>query len=146
MSETIINCHVCGCPTYVLVQKFHHPGVEISKCSPRSQRGIDMVLSKMNSTQIGLGINLFTGSISSQYHVAFDYMFSNVVSSIASYLEVWIRLVTSSNSSIQVMLYQEDYPELDDEYLTDDERLTHFIKARKNIVGRLKVSELLSVQ
>ena len=51
-------------------------------------------------------------------------MFSNVLSSTAADPEVWIRLVTSRNSRIQVMLYQEDDPELDDEWLTayDTER------------------------
>ena len=32
----------------------------------------------MNSTQVGLVINLLTGSISPQYHVVFDDMFSTV--------------------------------------------------------------------
>ena len=49
-------------------------------------------------------INLLTGSISPQYHVVFDDMFSNVMSSTAADTEVWIRLVTSRNSRIQVML------------------------------------------
>ena len=44
------------------------------------------------------------------------------------------------------MLYQEDYQELDDEWLTSDERLTRFSKAREKIVGRVKVSELPSFQ
>ena len=36
------------------------------------------------------------------------------------------------------MLYQEYYPELDDEWLTADERLTHFSKNREKIVGSFK--------
>ena len=60
--------------------------------------------------------------------------------------EVWIMLVTSSNSSIQVMLDQEYDPELDDEWLTSDERLIRFRKARDKIVGRVKGSESPSVQ
>ena len=69
-----------------------------------------MGFSKMHSTQVGLVINLLTGSISPQYNVLFYYMFSTVVNSTASYLEVWIRLFTSSNSRIQFMLDQEDDP------------------------------------
>ena len=65
-------------------------------------------------------------------------MFSTVTSSTAVDPEVRIRLVTSRNSSIQVMLYQEDYPELDDEWLTANEKLTHFRKTREQIVGRVK--------
>ena len=44
------------------------------------------------------------------------------------------------------MLDQEDDPELYDEWLTDDEQLTHFRKAREKIVGRVKGTELSSVQ
>ena len=71
----------------------------------------------MHSTQVGLVLNLLTGSISPQYHVVFDDMFSTVASSTASDTEVWIRLVTSRNQIIQVILDQEDEPDLDDEWL-----------------------------
>ena len=68
---------------------------------------------KMHSTKVGLVIKLLTGSISPHYHVIFDYMFSTVVSSTYADPEVWISLFISSNSRIQVMLYQEDYTDLD---------------------------------
>ena len=44
------------------------------------------------------------------------------------------------------MLDQEDDPELDDEWLTTDEQLTCFIKAKEQIVGRVKGSESPYVQ
>ena len=44
------------------------------------------------------------------------------------------------------MLYQEYDTELDDEWLTADEKLTRFRKAREKIVGRVKVSESPSVK
>ena len=44
------------------------------------------------------------------------------------------------------MLDQEDDPYLYDEWLTSDERLTRFIKAREKILGRVKGSESPSVQ
>ena len=106
-----------------------------------SLRGVNMSFRKMHSTQVELVLNLLTGSILPQYHVVFDDMFSTVVISTTADPEVWIRLVTSSNLSIQVMLYQEDDPYLDDEWLTTDYRLTHFKKAREKIVGRVKGSE-----
>ena len=56
------------------------PGVKISKWDPRSQRGVNMGFRKMHSTQVGLVINLLTGSISQQYHVLFDDMFYTVMS------------------------------------------------------------------
>ena len=47
---------------------------------------------------------------------------------------------------IQVMLDQEDDPELDDEWLTADKQITRFSKAREQIVGRVKGTESTSVQ
>ena len=44
------------------------------------------------------------------------------------------------------MLDQEDDPELDDEWLTADEQLTRFRKAREKFLGRVKSSESPSVQ
>ena len=44
------------------------------------------------------------------------------------------------------MLDQEDDPELDDQQLTANEQLTHFIKTRDQIVERVKVTESPSVQ
>ena len=35
VSETLSNCSVWGCPTYVLEPKFHKPGVKIPKWYPR---------------------------------------------------------------------------------------------------------------
>ena len=63
---------------------------------------------------------MLTGSISPQYHVVFDEMFSTVMISTSADTEVWISLVASRNSRIQVMLDHEDDPELDDEWLTAD--------------------------
>ena len=58
--------------------------------------------------------------------------------STAAYPEICTRMVTSRNSRIQFMLDQEDDPELDDEWLTDDEQFTRFSKARDQILGKLK--------
>ena len=44
------------------------------------------------------------------------------------------------------MLDQEDYPELDDECLTAYEQLTHFSKAREQILGRVKGIESSYIQ
>ena len=44
------------------------------------------------------------------------------------------------------MLDQEDDSELDDEWLTAEEQLTCFSKAREQIVGRFKGTESPSVQ
>ena len=82
-----------------------NPVVKIPKWDPRSQRGVNMGFSKRHSKQVGLVLNLLTGSFSPKYHVVFDEMFSTVISSTAAYTEIWISLVISRNSRIQVMLY-----------------------------------------
>ena len=69
-----------------------------------------MGFSKMHSSQFGLVINLLTGSISPQFHFVFDDMFYTVMSSTSADPEVWIRLITSKSSRIQVMLDQGDDP------------------------------------
>ena len=51
-----------------------------------------MGFSKMHSTQVGLVLNLLNGSISPQYHVVFDEMFSTVMSITSADPEVWVRL------------------------------------------------------
>ena len=69
-----------------------------------------------------------------------------MMSSTAADPEVWIRLVVSSSSSIQIMLDQKDDPELDDEWLTANEQLTRLSKAREKIIGLVKGSESTSAQ
>ena len=101
--------------------------------NPRSRKGVNTGFRKMHSTQVGLVLNLLTGSISPQFHVVFYDMFSTVMSSTAADPEVWIKLVTSRNSRIQVMFDQQDDLELDDEWLTADDQLTRFRKARKQM-------------
>ena len=146
VSEILSNCNVWGCPTYVLEPKLKKPGVKIPTWAPRSRRGVNMGFIKMHSTQVGLVLNLLTGSISPQFHVVFDEMFSTVMSITAADPEVWIRLVTSRNSRIQVILDQEYDPELDNEWLTANEHLTSFSKSREQIVGRVKATESPSIQ
>ena len=100
VSETLSNCHVWGCPTYLLEPKLQNPGVKIPKWDARSLRGVNMGFSKMHSTQVELVLKLLTGSISPQYHVVFDDMLSTVMSITAADPEVWIMLVTLRNSRI----------------------------------------------
>ena len=120
--------------------------MKIPKWDPRSRRGFNIGFTKIHSTQVGLVLNLLTGSISPQYHVVFDDMFSTLIISTAADPEVWIRLVTSRNSRVQVMLDQEYYPEFDDEWLNTNEQLAYFSKSREQIMGRSKGSEFPSVQ
>ena len=79
-----------------------------------------------------------------QYYI--DYILYTVAIITAPYPEVCIRQVKSSKSRIQVMIYHKNHPELDNVWLTSDERLTYFSKARERIVGKVKVEEYPSVQ
>ena len=120
--------------------------MKIPEWVPRSQRGVNTSFSKMHSTQVGLVLNLLIGSILAQYRVVFDDILSTLMSSTAADPETWIRLVTERNLWIQVILDQEEDPELDDEWFTSDEHLTRFRKARDQIVWRFKGSESPYVQ
>ena len=66
MSETLRNCHVWGFLKYVLEPKLQKPGVKIPKWYPRIIIGVNLGFRKIHLTQVGLVINLFTGSISPQ--------------------------------------------------------------------------------
>ena len=105
-----------------------------------------MDFSKIRSTQVRLVLNFLTESISAQYHVVFDDIISTVDSSTANYTEVWISLVTSMKSIIQVMSYQEYDLELDYERLTADGHRISFSEYIYRIVGRAKGEESISVQ
>ena len=48
VADTLNNCHVWGCPKYVLEPKLQKPGVKIPKWDPRSRRGFNMGFSKMH--------------------------------------------------------------------------------------------------
>ena len=92
--------------------------VKIPKWDTRSLRGVHTCFSKIRSPQVVLVLNLITGSILPHYHVVFDDLFSIVVSTTFADPEDWIRLATTSNSRIQVVLYQEDDSDFYDYWLT----------------------------
>ena len=58
VSETLSNCHICVCQSYVLEPELQKPGVNIPKWYPRSRVGVNMGFSKMHSTQVGLVLDL----------------------------------------------------------------------------------------
>ena len=100
----------------------------------------------MNTTKVGLVLNLLTVSISQQYLVVIYYVFYTVVSITAVYPEFWVMLVTSRNSVIKIMLYLEDDPDLDDKWLTSNYILTRLSTYGYNILGRVKGANTPSVQ
>ena len=75
-SRLLSDCHVWGSPTYVLEPKLHKSGVKIPKWRPRSRRGVNMGFSPRHSTMVALVLNLVTSTVTPQFHVVFDDMFS----------------------------------------------------------------------
>ena len=58
VSETLRNCHVWNCPTYVFEPKLQKPVVKILRWATSSRRGFNMGFRKMYSTQVGFVIKL----------------------------------------------------------------------------------------
>ena len=71
--------HVWGCPVYVLSPTLQS-GNKISRWEPRSKRGVFCGLSTVHSSEVPQILNLTTGSITTQFHVVFDDLFSTVAS------------------------------------------------------------------
>ena len=73
------NLHVWGCPVYVLNPSLQ-AGKKIPRWEPRSKRGIFCGLSTLHSSEVPQVLNLTTGSITTQFHVVFDDLFTTVPS------------------------------------------------------------------
>ena len=73
------NMHVWGCPVYVLNPTLQ-AGNKIPRWEPRSRRGVFCGLSTLHSSEVFQVLNLSTGSITTQYHVVLDDLFSTVPS------------------------------------------------------------------
>ena len=74
-----------------------------------------MGFSRVHSTLVGLILNHSTGSISAQFHVVYDDMFTTVHSSVEQVSELWRNFFTLPSARLQVPLDEEDEPELQDD-------------------------------
>ena len=89
---------VWGCPTYVLEPNIQD-GRKIPKWQPKSRREAFLGFSKQHSSIIGLILNLRTGSITPQYHVVYEDLFTTVTNckyhgiSLEHQIEDWRTLV-----------------------------------------------------
>ena len=133
------NLHVWGCPAYVLDPKLQDSG-HIPKFDPRSRRGIHLGWSPLHASTVPLILNLTTGSVSPQFHVVFDDWFSTVDSNEMSTEddivgEQWNQLL--SESRFHVLFDEDDPGELDDEWLTEMERLEKHQRAVQRVQERL---------
>jgi hypothetical protein len=71
------DIHVWGCPFYILDPQLQ-AGQKLPRWEPRSRRGVFMGFSNLHSSEVLLVLNLETGSITPQFHVVFDDLFSTV--------------------------------------------------------------------
>ena len=71
------NIHVWGCPVYVLNPTLQS-GNKIPRWEPQSKWGVFCGLSTINSSEVPQVLNWTTGSITTQFHVVFDDLFTTV--------------------------------------------------------------------
>jgi hypothetical protein len=115
----LLDYHVWGCPVYVLVPKMQ-AGKKLPVWEPRSRRGMFMGISSHHTNEVPQVLNLITGSITTQYHVVFDDLFSTVTSVEREHdpHNHWEELCL--DNAVQIRVY--DPPDfLDDELLTREE-------------------------
>ena len=73
------NMHMWGCPVYVLNPSLQ-AGKKIPHWEPQSKEGVFCGLSTLHSSEVPLVLNLSTGSITTQFHVVFNDLFTTVPS------------------------------------------------------------------
>ena len=80
-----------------------------------------MGFSKMHSSLVSLILNQSTGSISPQFHVVFDDLFSTVHTNESETPREWNKLISMPSARFQVALDESAELELADEWLTPTE-------------------------
>jgi hypothetical protein len=131
IADTLGNCHVWGCPIFVLEPKLRKNGVKIPRWAPRSRQGVNLGFSRLHSSLVALVLHPTTKSITTQFHVVFDDAFSTVPHNGEIDPKSWQSLITVPqlesgnfhNARLQTHLDPSDNPGLADEWLTHDERL-----------------------
>ena len=71
------QCHVWGCPVYVLDNALAD-GKKLPRWKPRSSRYVFVGMSSKHASTVPLVLNLETGAISPQFHIVFDDWFTTV--------------------------------------------------------------------
>jgi hypothetical protein len=110
---------VWGCPLYVLDPKIQQ-GQKLPRWEPRSMGGMFLGLSQQHASKVPLVINLDTRSITTQFHVVFDDLFTTVpsIERETALLDHWAELYLENSTHIML-----DFPlqHLNDEWLTKEE-------------------------
>jgi hypothetical protein len=131
--DHISTARVWGCPAYVLDPKLQD-GKKIPKWDPRARRGMFVGRSPAHSNTVGCILNLRTGSVSPQYHVVYDDLFSTVpngetggiVDDMPFNPQTWQKIVESGVErridEVEEASSGTPYvPSLDREWLSEDE-------------------------
>jgi hypothetical protein len=142
-ADVFANCHVWGCPVFVLEPKLRKSGVKIPKWNPRSRQGVNVGFSRLHSSLIALVLNTTTKTITTQFHVVFDDAFTTVPHNgdinIRAYQELIMtpRLsdFTFENVHLRVPLDPTDSPELDDEWYDADTRALRDLERRRRVAS-----------
>ena len=133
--EHLRNLHVWGAPAYVLDPKLQD-GKKIPKWEPRSRQGMHLGWSPLHASNVPLILNLTTGHISPQFHVVFDDWFSTVSTEDKNVLDdieddTWSQLFMDHR--YQAHFDEDDPMDLDDEWLTELERLEKYQHAAARV-------------
>ena len=121
--DIISTCHTRGAPTYVLEPKLYNGGSIILKWAPLSCCEFFLEFIHLHSNMVGIILNLHTQSISPQFHVFSDDMFTTAASAHNEYIapKIWMNIITNPNVCPHVSLEKDTNPTLAGEWLSPEE-------------------------
>ena len=121
--EILSACNTWGCLAYIIEPKLHKGGYHIPKWATHSCRRVFLGFSCIHSTIMGIILNLNTWSISPQFHIVFDDMFTTIASAQNEEVvtKIWTKTITNTNSHLHVSLDEDNNPTLADELLAPEE-------------------------
>ena len=138
------NLHVWGAPSYVLDPRLQD-GQKIPKWEPRSRRGMNLGWSPVHASTVPLILNLTTGHISPQFHVVFDDWFTTVSTDEKAPEDddiedtIWSELF--NDQRFQVHFDDDDPMDLDDEWLSEMERLEKHQRAVAKVQAKQQLQD-----
>jgi hypothetical protein len=112
----LMDLHVSGCPVYVLDPKIQQ-GQKLPRWAPTSKIGMFLGLSQQHAREVPLVLNIGTGSITTQFHVVFDDLFTTVpsIERENEAPEHWAELCLEKSTHLML----DSHPEhLNDDWLT----------------------------
>ena len=131
--QNLLQARVWGCPTFVLDPKLQD-GKKLPKWTKRSRQGVYLGCSSKHSSTVGRILSLRTGSISPQFHVVHDELFTTVSGTLLEVDSVfnpdeWTELLKLGGLERHTELVdpQDDLTPLEDfydDFLDDDDDTT----------------------